>query len=96
MSETEEKKVPFQQYQGEVRSIESISDEIYVKIGRQMERERKVQKISQQNLANAIGVSRQTVAAMESGRPGVKIDVFFKYLFAIGGECSLHFPSESS
>lgn len=45
---------------------------------------RKTRKLTQDELAKALGSSQSRIAKMEAGDPGVSVDLFFRALFTLG------------
>jgi DNA-binding XRE family transcriptional regulator len=60
--------------------------ELRVAIGRRTRALRERRKITQQELATAIGSSQSRVAKLESADPGISLDLMFRGFFNVGGK----------
>jgi DNA-binding XRE family transcriptional regulator len=68
----------------ELTPVESEIIELKLALSRELKETRKIQNISQKELAKRMGSSQSRVAKIESGDPSVSLDLLARALFFLG------------
>jgi y4mF family transcriptional regulator len=65
-------------------------------LGHAVRAERRALRLTQRDLAEAAGVSRQWIVSLEAGKPGAELDLVLRACNALGVQIDVHTPKAAA